>query len=151
MTIETPVSSAGAAGAPPARVRRRSVGVDGYRHGDNPIPAASRVGPLVASGGILGRALPDGAFGQTLQDQSALMFALLRRVAEAAGVALEDIVKVSIYLRPGLPKDALNDEWVRMFPDPNSRPARHVLVYEHLPAQALVQCDFLALAPAPAT
>jgi 2-iminobutanoate/2-iminopropanoate deaminase len=39
---------------------------------------------------------------------------------------------------------ALNDEWVKMFPNPESRPARHT---QHLPAdaRALVQADFIAV------
>ncbi len=43
-------------------------------------------------------------------------------------------------------REALNAEWVRMFPDPNSRPARHT---QALPADSrgLVQADFVAVLP----
>jgi 2-iminobutanoate/2-iminopropanoate deaminase len=39
---------------------------------------------------------------------------------------------------------ALNDEWVKMFPDPTARLARHT---QPLPAdsRALVQADFMAV------
>ena len=39
---------------------------------------------------------------------------------------------------------ALNDEWVKMFPDPDARPARHT---QALPAdsRALIQADFTAV------
>ena len=41
-------------------------------------------------------------------------------------------------------QDALNTEWVKMFPDPESRPARHT---QATPAggRSLVQADFVAV------
>jgi 2-iminobutanoate/2-iminopropanoate deaminase len=35
--------------------------------------------------------------------------------------------------------------WLTAFPDPASRPARHTLQNDHLPANMLVQCDALAV------
>jgi hypothetical protein len=35
----------------------------------------------------------------------------------------------------------VNAEWLKAFPDPASRPARHTLQNDGLPANMLVQCD----------
>jgi len=38
----------------------------------------------------------------------------------------------------------VNEEWLRMFPDPESRPARHVRSLP-LDSPSLVQCEFVAV------
>lgn len=69
--------------------KRVSIDVEGYHHGGLPIPAASRVGPLVMTGGISGidpetRALPDD-----LAEQARLMFFNLERIMVAAGGSMD--------------------------------------------------------------
>jgi len=52
---------------------------------------------------------------------------------------------VNFWLKdPATQRAALNAEWVKMFPDPESRPARHS---QTLPAdsRALVQANFTAV------
>ena len=41
-------------------------------------------------------------------------------------------------------RDAVNKEWVKMFPDPASRPARQIMEVPMEP-QVLVECDFMAV------
>lgn len=127
---------------------RRSFEVEGFRHGNNPIPAVSRIGGMIASGGIPGRDLETGALGATLNDQCRLMFALMEMVLAAAGAGLADVLKVTVYLKPGEDRGALNAAWLVAFPDEHSRPVRHVLNYDHLPGDMLIQCEFLAVADA---
>jgi 2-iminobutanoate/2-iminopropanoate deaminase len=45
---------------------------------------------------------------------------------------------------PATGRAALNGEWVRMFPDEGSRPARHTLALGG-DGNALVTCDFVAV------
>ncbi|HYZ42933.1 MAG TPA: hypothetical protein VE687_20235 [Stellaceae bacterium] len=45
---------------------------------------------------------------------------------------------------PATGRAALNDEWVKMIPDPESRPARHTLALGS-ESNALVTCDFVAV------
>ena len=45
---------------------------------------------------------------------------------------------------PGTGRAALNDEWVKMFPDPASRPARHTTALGS-ESNALVTCEFVAV------
>ena len=73
------------------------------------------------------------------------MFANLRSDIEAAGGTVDDIIKVTFWVKdPVTQRAALNAEWVRMFPDAASRPARHTLA---LPpdSRAMVQADFTAV------
>jgi hypothetical protein len=51
---------------------------------------------------------------------------------------------MTIYVKRAEAKAALNEEWEKAFPDPASRPARHTLTYEGLPANMMIQCDATA-------
>ena len=124
--------------------RRRSINGSRARH-ENPIPNASRIGSLVMSSVIGGADPGTRDLPPTLEAQVANVFAHIRHDIEAAGGTLDDIVKVTFWVKdPVKQRAALNDEWVKAFPDPDSRPARHTLT---LPAdsRALVQADFTAL------
>lgn len=125
--------------------KRTVVTVAGLGHGDNPIPLAARKGPFLTTGGIFGLDPATGAVPEDLEAQTTLMFANVRRVLEAAGGSPDDIIKMTVWTRARGGKDLLNREWTAMFPDPRSRPARHSLVNEHMPAPLLIQCDVLAV------
>jgi enamine deaminase RidA (YjgF/YER057c/UK114 family) len=124
---------------------RRSVNVEGFDHGAQPIPAASRVGGLVATGGIYGLDPTTGKLPDDVFEQARLMFWQLERVLSAAGAGMNDIARMTIYAKVPEARAAVNAEWLKAFPDPASRPARHTLSYEHLPANMLVQCDAIAM------
>ena len=124
---------------------RESYEVDGYRHGTNPIPAASRVGNIVATGGISGVDLGSGEMPEGLDAQCANMFALMAKVLDAAGARVDQVVKMTVFLRPGLQRDAVNREWIKYFPDPHARRVRHTIINEHLAANMLIQCEVMAV------
>ncbi|NLD54459.1 MAG: RidA family protein [Burkholderiaceae bacterium] len=126
---------------------RQSVYVQGFGHG-NPIPAACRIGNLVWSGSIQGTDPETGEYGETLEGQCRLMFDHVRRIAQAAGVGVVDIVKVTVWMKDRTQRGALNGPWLEMFPDPASRPARHTM-NGSLDGRKLVECEFIAVAPAP--
>lgn len=125
--------------------RRRSIEIEGYRHA-NPIPAASVVGGLLMSGVVYGRDAATGETPATLEGQCALVFRHVRDIARAAGGSADDIVKINVWLRDPARRDAVNAEWTAMFPDPDSRPARHTHAGD-LPGPYLVACDFVAVLP----
>jgi 2-iminobutanoate/2-iminopropanoate deaminase len=126
-------------------MRRQSFEIEDYKHGGNPIPAATRIGNLVLTGGISGIDTGSGAMPATLEDQCANMFALAGRILKAADATLEDVIKVTVFMKVGLNRDALNREWLKYFPDPHSRPVRHTLVNEHLAGGMLIQCELMAV------
>jgi enamine deaminase RidA (YjgF/YER057c/UK114 family) len=71
------------------------------------------------------------------------MFLHMRQVVEAGGATVEDIIKVTVWMKE-LKRKPVNDEWVKMFPDPASRPARQIMEVP-MEAGVLVQCDFIAV------
>jgi 2-iminobutanoate/2-iminopropanoate deaminase len=122
---------------------RKSIEVSGFKHG-NPIPAASRIGNLVMSGVISARNAQTGKLPDSLAGQCAAMFANVREIVEAAGGSPDNIIKMTVWLRDLSDRKALNEEWLKMFPDPAARPARHALQHQGDPSH-LVVCDFTAV------
>jgi 2-iminobutanoate/2-iminopropanoate deaminase len=124
---------------------RKSIFVEGFSHGAQPIPAASRVGNLVMTGGVYGLDRATGQLAGSVQDQARHMFENLERILQASGTSLDRVVKMTFYIKVPDARAAINDQWLKAFPDPASRPARHVLQYEHLAPTMWVQCDAIAV------
>ncbi|MBX3497928.1 MAG: RidA family protein [Alphaproteobacteria bacterium] len=123
--------------------KRRSIEIDGFKH-SNPIPGASIVGNLMMSSIIAGRDPKTGKLPETLDGQLACLFGHVRAFVEAAGGTPEDIVKLNFWIRAPHKRDAINAEWVKMFPDAHARPARHTQALAG-EGDALVQCDVTAV------
>jgi len=121
---------------------RRSIYIDEFAH-KNPIPNASRIGNIIASGFIRGVDPVTQALPPTLEEQCKFMFANLRFTVEAGGGRVEDIIKVTFWMKE-LQRKPVNDEWVKMFPDHAARPARQTMAVPMEPG-VLVQCDFMAV------
>lgn len=124
---------------------RCSIEVAGLHHSGNPIPAASRVGRLVATGGVYGMDPATGAIAPDARGQVRLTFLQLGRVLAEAGASFDDVAKLTFYVKATELRPFINEFWLEHFPDPASRPARHTLVYDHLPGAILVQCEALAM------
>ena len=41
----------------------------------------------------------------------------------------------------------MNKEWLAMFPDEHSRPARHTMMYSGFSGNVLIQCEIVAVLP----
>jgi enamine deaminase RidA (YjgF/YER057c/UK114 family) len=124
--------------------KRQSINFPGFSH-QNPIPNASKIGNIVMSS-VIGPSNPGTRdVPATLAEQVANLFTHLRAAITAAGGTPDDILKIDFWAKDlGAGREALNVEWVKMFPDPNARPARHT---NPLPAdsRAMVQCAFTAV------
>ena len=125
-------------------MKRRSIEIEGFKH-DNPIPTASRIGPFVVSGGISGKDPKTGRIPDSIEEQCALVFAHIRRIIEAASGTTDDILKVTVWLKEGAHRKNVNQEWLLMFPDAESRPARHTFVNQELAGNTLLQVEFWAV------
>ena len=123
---------------------RISIDVPGLDH-VNPVPSASRAGCFFVTSGVSGRDPATGRFPPTMEAQCAQMFASLRTMLELAGAASEDVVKITVWLKDRSEPAVLDCEWIAMFPDPATRPARSTLVNPRLDAPMLVQCDCFAV------
>ena len=124
--------------------QRRSIEVDGFGHGGQPIPAASRIANIVMSGGISGQGA-GGAIPDDVAEQCRNMFVNVERILAAAGAAPKDVIRMTVYVKDRTAREHINREWLRLFPDEHSRPARHTHQYDYLPANALVQCEIMAV------
>ena len=124
--------------------KRKSINYPGFAH-QNPIPNASLMGNILMSSIISGRDPETGATPPELAAQVTNVFKQIKLCVEAAGGTVDDILKVNFWMKdPATGRKALNGEWAAMFPDADSRPARHTL---SLPpdAAAHVTCDFVAV------
>lgn len=122
--------------------KRRSINLKGFGH-TNPIPVASRIGSLVMSGAIHPRD-ENGKIPDTLDAQCALMFQYVRDVMTEAGGTTDDIIKVIVGMKDPSNRELLNKHWVKVFPDPDSRPARHTEKRD-LPPGILISCEITAV------
>jgi enamine deaminase RidA (YjgF/YER057c/UK114 family) len=86
-----------------------------------------------------------GKMPTDLAEQVRLMFENLLVILQAAGATRDGILKLTIWIRNNDARAAINREWLAMFPDEHSRPARHIMLYE-LGGGMLVQCEALAVA-----
>ena len=126
-------------------IARRSIEIEGFNHAGQPIPAASRKGGLIVTGGVYGLDPFTGRLPDSVTEQVPLMFMQLERILAKAGAGFDDVVRLTVYVKTPEARPLVNEEWLRVFPDPTSRPARHTLTYEHLPANMLVQCYAIAM------
>lgn len=127
---------------------RRSIEVEGFHHGGAPIPAACRVGPLIMTGGVYGIDPETGVVPDDVDEQARLMFANVSRILQAAGASLDDLVKMTVWVKVSEARAAVNVQWLAAFPDPESRPARHAFADDQLPADILVKCEATAFVAA---
>ena len=124
--------------------KRQSFEVEGLGHA-NPIPAVSRIGNIVATGGVSGTDTKAGKIPEEVSAQCANMFANLRKVLAAAGATPEDVIRVTVWIKCPEIRAEVNKEWVVMFPDPHSRPARHTMFYDQFTSPMVVQCEAWAV------
>jgi 2-iminobutanoate/2-iminopropanoate deaminase len=123
---------------------RRSIDLDGLDFRGYPLPAAARIGDLVMSSGIAGQDVTTGEISTDLGTQTAHVFKNIDLIVGAAGGSTDDIIKCTFHVRDQAVREYINREWVRMFPDPANRPARHTL-NGTLTGSVDVQCEFIAV------
>jgi enamine deaminase RidA (YjgF/YER057c/UK114 family) len=124
-------------------MRRTSIEIDGFSH-ENPVPVASRVGPFLFTGVLTGRDPETRDMPADLDTQCRNAFRHVRAVLRAAGGSIDDIAKITVWLVDLRDREALNREWIAMFPDAASRPARQV-VAATLDRGALIHLDVVAV------
>ena len=96
------------------------------------------------SGVLTGREVATHEFPPDLDAQVVNVFERVRELLAAAGGTTDDIVKMTFWLADYRDRNALNREWLTMFPDPDDRPARQAMAAQ-LDDGSLVQCDLVAI------
>lgn len=122
-------------------MQRTSVEIESLSH-LAPLPAASKVGPLLESSITTPfnpgtRDLPD-----TFEAQAENLFVHMGQMLDAAGGGWEHVAKITFFLAEHESRSKLNEPWLERFPDPASRPARHIM--EVGPGASKVTCVFTA-------
>jgi 2-iminobutanoate/2-iminopropanoate deaminase len=120
-----------------------SIDVPGLAHGSNPIPSASRRGPLLATGGVHGVDRATGRLPESLGAEVRNTFDNLGAIIVAAGGEWADVVHMTVHLAEGSTRSLVNAAWERQFPDPAARPARHI-VTRALPGGLAIQIEAMA-------
>lgn len=124
---------------------RRVITVAGLSHGDLPIPLAAEKDGLLISGGINGIDPATGTRSDALADQVAQLWANIGAILDAAGFRPDDVVKLTFYVADPSTRSLINPGWLALFPDEQSRPARHTLV-QQLSAGQQIQAELIAIA-----
>ncbi|PVZ19707.1 MULTISPECIES: RidA family protein [unclassified Pseudomonas] len=121
---------------------RHAIYLQQFAHA-NPIPAACRRGPLLMSGVINGNDPATGELPADLDTQCRHVFTHVQAILQAAGATPDDVVKMTVWLQDREQRGPLNEQWLKLFPDAKSRPARHAL-QAATPSKFLIQCEFTA-------
>jgi 2-iminobutanoate/2-iminopropanoate deaminase len=124
--------------------KRQVLEVPGVNHGQNPIPLAVKVGNMVFSSGIMGLDPQAHGYPPEPERQAELMFQHIRSVMEKAGGSPDNIGLVTVFLKDLKYREHVNKEWLKMFPDEHSRPARHTMKWD-LPGDMLMQVEIVAV------
>ncbi len=121
-----------------------SIEIESFKH-QNPIPAATRIGPLIESGIIPPfndgeRKVPD-----SLEEMVANLFLHIGNILDVGGATWADVIKIMFFAEdPGAAKDVINRFWEAKFPDPASRPSRHTLKVPESGTKATIRCVMTA-------
>lgn len=124
--------------------KRVSFELPGVGH-THPIPGGCRIGSFLITSVVSGKDPRTGAFPEGIEGQCAQMFANMRALLEAGGATPEDVIKVTVWLTDKALRPHVNKEWLAMFPDPHSRPARHTFAGPDLDPPMLVECEVMAV------
>jgi 2-iminobutanoate/2-iminopropanoate deaminase len=119
---------------------RKSIEIDSFKH-VNPIPAASRLGPLLVSSIIAPRDPGEPTVPETAEAQYANLFHHIGQMLAEAGADWRHIARITFFVPDAAFRDACNPIWVEHFPDAGSRPARHTQVLSNV---KIVTCEFIA-------
>ncbi len=123
----------------------------GPRHGGidgmwNSLPLGVSIANLVHSAGTMGRDPVTDENSPDPNNQAEVAFANTRRLMEAAGLSMDDIGHMFVWYTDQASRDALNAPLQAFFPNPDDRPAWH-LIQADLPGDMVVQVEIIAVRP----
>ncbi len=122
----------------------RSLEVPGISHGNAPIPMGARVGNMIFSSGIMGRDPRTDTLPEDVALQVKFAFENVVALLEAGGASLDALARMTVFIKDDSARAAVNEQWLKYFPDPHDRPARHTVVH-NLSGGMLVQLEIVAV------
>jgi 2-iminobutanoate/2-iminopropanoate deaminase len=123
--------------------KRHSIEVPGIGH-KAPIPMGSKIGNIVFSSGISGHDPDTQTTPSDPGQQARVLMQNVRRFMTAAGGTPEDIIRLTLHVKDRKLRVHFDKEWLAMFPDEHSRPARHAVNAE-LGEQTFFQVEIVAV------
>eukprot|EP01036_Dinobryon_divergens_P015452 gene15452-20932_t len=102
---------------------KRSLEVAGVSHGGAPIPMGARVGNMIFSSGIMGKDPATDTLPMDGAEQVKFAFQNMRALLAAGGASLDHLARMTVFIKDESVRAAINEEWVKCFPDPHDRPA----------------------------
>lgn len=109
--------------------KRISIDIPGIEH-KAPIPMGCKIGNIVYSSGIDGENPETQTTPSDPAGQAKAVFQNIRRFMQVAGGSPEDIIRLTLYVTDKKLREHFDKEWLAMFPDDHSRPARHAITSE---------------------
>jgi 2-iminobutanoate/2-iminopropanoate deaminase len=109
-----------------------------------PFPTACKVGNVVFSSAVSGEDPVTHEIPADSKLQAENAFRTVRRIMEEAGGTLDNIGKVTVYVKDREIRPVVNAVWEKVFNNPKSRPVRHMVPFDLPPGRAL-QVEFLAV------
>lgn len=109
-----------------------------------PFPTACKVGKVVFSSAVSGEDPVTHEIPVDPKAQAENAFRTVRRIMEEAGGTLNNIGKVTVYVKDREIRPIVNAVWEQVFNNPKSRPVRHMVPFDLPPGRAL-QIEFLAV------
>ncbi len=119
---------------------RQSIDIDTFAH-QNPIPAASKIGPLIVSSIIPPFNAGERKVPDDIQDCIRNIFLHMGKMLAEAGAGWDDVIKITFHVNDIAYREELNDQFVEHFPDASSRPARYTALAQGGPK---VSAEFIA-------
>lgn len=121
---------------------RQSIHTDSFEH-QNPIPVATRIGPLLVSGVIPGFDPGTRNLPESLEDQIGNLFTHIGNALDGAGASWDDVAKISFFANDPEARGKINPFWLEKFPNEESRPSRHTQITPG-GGRPSISCDFTA-------
>lgn len=108
--------------------KREVIEIPGVTHGKAPIPMGAKIGSIIYSSAIMGKDPETDELPSDSRDQFKFLFQNIGSFMSSAGGSADDIIRFSVYLSDNSFRESFNEEWLKMFPNPDDRPARHITV-----------------------
>lgn len=126
----------------------RSVSVLPNPKGGEPLAWTAQIGDVAYSSTIAGRDPTSGELADGPEAQFDVAFQNLRRLAESAGMTLNDVAQLTVVINDSSYRPHINKPWIEMFPNDEDRPARKTN-HARLPDGELVNLQERRLIPGP--
>ena len=126
------------------KARRTQIAAPDIPLHPQPFPTACKVGNIVFSSAISGEDPVTHEFPSDPKAQAENAFRTVRRVMEEAGGTLDNIGKVTVYVKDREVRPIVNEVWQRVFNNEKSRPVRHMVPFD-LPPGRHLQVEFIAV------